>query len=171
MKTHLLTVPSKKTEEINWVKPLNNYLVSIYGNTSSYQDDLNSFNKLRQDIRGVNADNTGLKLYYKYYSQLELLDLRIPFATVNKHKKLEFEWFDAFSPTVANKQAALPFEKANVLFNLAALLTRFAKHKYDESIQDSGSEGVDDATKSTIQLLQSAAGVYQFINENFLHAP
>ncbi|RLV93783.1 Vacuolar protein-sorting protein BRO1 [Spathaspora sp. JA1] len=170
MKTHLLIVPNKKTEEVNWIKPLNNYLLSIYGNTSGFQDDLNSFNKLRQDIRGVNADNTGLNLYYKYYSQLELLDLRIPFANVNKHKKLEFEWFDSFTPSVAIKQAALPFEKANVLFNLAALMTKYAKSKYDESIQES-SEAKDDATKSTIQMLQSAAGVYQFINENFLHAP
>lgn len=51
MKTHLLVVPSKKTEEVNWVKPLNNYLLSIYGNTLQYQDDINSLNKLRQDIR------------------------------------------------------------------------------------------------------------------------
>ena len=77
---------SKKTEEVNWVKPLNNYLLSIYGNTLQYQDDINSLNKLRQDIRGVNADDTGLKLYYSYYSKLELIDLRIPFHDLNKSK-------------------------------------------------------------------------------------
>ena len=86
MKTHLLVIPNKKTEEVNWVKPLNNYLLSIYGNTAQFKDDLYSFNKLRQDIRGVNADSTGLRLYYTYYSQLELIDLRVPFHDVNKSK-------------------------------------------------------------------------------------
>ena len=75
----------RKLEEVNWVKPLNNYLLSIYGNTLQYQDDINSLNKLRQDIRGVNADDT-LKLYYSYYSKLELIDLRIPFHDLNKSK-------------------------------------------------------------------------------------
>ncbi|KAL6450612.1 BRO1 Vacuolar protein-sorting protein BRO1 [Candida maltosa Xu316] len=166
MKTHLLVIPSKKTEEVNWIKPLNNYLLSIYGNTSQYQDDLNSLNKLRQDIRGVNADNTGLRLYYTYYSQLELIDLRIPFHEVNKSKKLEFEWYDSFSG-LAHSQTALPFEKANVLFNIGALLSKFANSKYNESQNSDGEKSF----KDSVLMLQQAAGIFQFINENFLHAP
>ncbi|CAK9437823.1 uncharacterized protein LODBEIA_P22010 [Lodderomyces beijingensis] len=169
MKTHLLVVPSKKTEEINWIKPLNNYLLSIYGNTSAYQNDINAFDKLRQDTRGVNADNTGLRLYYKYYSQLEILDLKIQFAALNKSKKLQFVWYDAFEPDVMHEQNALPFEKANVLFNVAALLTKFASSKYNES-QSSGKSG-SGSVKESILMLQQASGVYEFVNENFLHAP
>ncbi|KHC52763.1 vacuolar protein-sorting protein BRO1 [Candida albicans P60002] len=169
MKTHLLVVPSKKTEEVNWVKPLNNYLLSIYGNTSQYQDDINSLNKLRQDIRGVNADDTGLKLYYSYYSKLELIDLRIPFHDLNKSKKLQFEWFDSFS-SLPYTQNSLAFEKANVLYNIGAILSRFAQFKYNESQQLNGPEG-ETAFKQSISMLQQSSGIYQFINENFLHAP
>lgn len=166
MKTHLLVIPNKKTEEVNWVKPLNNYLLSIYGNTAQFKDDLYSFNKLRQDIRGVNADSTGLRLYYTYYSQLELIDLRVPFHDVNKSKKLEFEWHDSFSGLV-HKQNALPFEKANVLYNIGSLLSKIANYKYNE-LQSSDGEN---SFKELVMMLQQAAGIFQFINENFLHAP
>ncbi|CAD1813272.1 Vacuolar protein-sorting protein BRO1 [Candida parapsilosis] len=167
MKTSLLTIPSKKTEEVSWVKPLNNYLLSIYGNTSTYQTDINSFEKLRQDIRGVHADNTGLRLYFKYYSQLEVLDVKIQFTTMNRSKKLDFVWHDAFSPDITHRQNALPFEKANVLFNIGALLTKFAITKYNESQSSNGVATV----KDSIVMLQQAAGVYEYLNENFLHAP
>lgn len=171
MKTYLLNIPSKKTEEFNWSKPLNNYLLSVYGNTSEYENDLQSFEKLRQDIRGVNADLTGIKLYYKYYSQLELLDLRIPFGSINKHGRLSFTWFDAFETSKPYKQSALPYEKACTLFNLASLLSKYAIHKYEESSRSSTEIAVDDSSKESIQSFQQAAGIFEFLNENFLHAP
>lgn len=169
MKTHLLSIPSKKTDDVSWTKPLNNYLLSVYGNTSEYQQDLTTFNKLRQDIRGVHADLTGVKLYFKYYSQLELLDLRISFASANKHKKITFTWYDAFHSTSSHKQFALPFEKACVLFNLGALLSKYGVSKYEESQRNSTPD--DAPFKEAVQSFQQSAGVYQFLNENFLHAP
>lgn len=171
MKSYLLTIPAKKTDETSWTKPLNNYLLSIYGNTSEYQQDLQKFDKLRQDIRGVNADDTGIKLYYNYYSQLELLDLRFPFSTVNRHKKLNFTWYDAFQPSVVHKQTALAFEKACVLFNLGALLSKYASIKYEEAQRNTSATNADDTIKESLQIYQQTAGIYQFLNENFLHAP
>lgn len=169
MKTTLLIVPSKKTEDVNWVKPLNSYLQSIYGNSSDYQQDLNQFHKLRQDIRGATADATGLKLYFQYFSQLELLDLRIPVTALNRHKSFCFIWFDAFLPTAEHKQQALPFEKASVLFNLGSLMTKAASLEYSESQRSSSTD--DGSFKKAVQLLQQAAGVYTFLLANFLHAP
>lgn len=171
MKTYLFSIPTKKTDETSWVKPLNNYLLSIYGNTTEYQLDLEKFDKLRQDIRGVNPDNTGIKLYYNYYSQLELLDLRFPFSTVNRHKKVNFSWYDAFQPSVVHKQTALAFEKACVLFNLGALLSTYAGAKYEEAQRNSSIAAADETIKESLQIFQQTAGIYQFLNENFLHAP
>lgn len=172
MKTLLLQIPLKKTEDVNWTKTLNNYLVSVYGSSSEYQQDLTNFNKLRLDLRGCHADSTGIRLYFKYYSQLELLDLRVPFETANRHKKLEFKWYDAFNPSESYKQHALAFEKASVLFNLGALLSKFAITKYQESQRNSStSSEADGAFKESLQLFQQAAGVYEFLRENFLHAP
>ncbi|CUM64375.1 uncharacterized protein PRCAT00001977001 [Priceomyces carsonii] len=171
MKTHLLSVPTKKTEEVDWIKPLGNYLASIYGKNSDYLQDILNFNQLRQDIRDVNADATGVKLYYKYYSQLELIDLRIPFSSINKLKKINFTWYDAFLPSIVHKQASLPFEKANVLFNLGAMLSRCALRTYGDSLRNSSNESSENLTKETLVHLQLAAGIYDFLNENFLHAP
>ncbi|ODV81530.1 vacuolar protein-sorting protein BRO1 [Suhomyces tanzawaensis NRRL Y-17324] len=174
MKTYLLQVPAKKTEEVNWVKPLNNYLLSVYGNTSEYQEDLASLDKLRQDLRGASPNKTGIKLYCKYYSQIELLDLRVPFSSVNKHKKISFEWHDVFQADVTHKQHALPFEKANILFNLGAILSGYAVTRYDEAQKSSSAEGStnpDELVTESIKVLLQTAGVFQFIQENFLHAP
>lgn len=165
----LIDIPLKKAEEVNWVKPLNNYLLSIYGNTQEYQLDLQALNKLRQDLRGVSGgDPNSIAMYCKYYSQIELLDLRIPFSTVNKHKKIEFVWHDVFQRGVVHNQHALPFEKANVLFNLGAALSKRAVIRHHESKKE---ESGDDAIKELIQLFQQLAGIYQFLSENFLHAP
>ena len=172
MKTLLLQIPLKKTEDVNWTKTLNNYLVSVYGSSSECQQDLTNFNKLRLDLRGCHADSTGIRLYFKYYSQLELLDLRVPFETANRHKKLEFKWYDAFNPSESYKQHALAFEKASILFNLGALLAKLANSKYQESQRNSStSSETDGAFKESLQLFQQAAGVYEFLRENFLHAP
>lgn len=168
MKTYALSVPTKKMEEVNWLPPLKNYIRLIYGKENDYEQDLAGFNKLRQDLKGVNADSTGIKLYFKYYSQLELLDLRIPVNSV-MGKKLEFVWHDAFQKSVSHEQHSLPFEKANILFNIASILSKVAVYKYEESqrINDSG----EDTTKEAIKYFQQAAGIFQFISENFLHAP
>lgn len=171
MGTFILAIPSKKTEEVNWIKHLNSYLLSIHGNTTEYQDDLNKFHKLRQDIRSANPDEMGMKLYYKYYSQLELLDLRISFAAVNKNRKVRFTWYDAFEHSEPYTQSALPFEKACVLFNLGAILSKIATKKYYEFQNQKSTNPNDDTIKDPIQLLQQAAGVYGFIAENFLNAP
>lgn len=171
MNTFLLSVPLKETEDVEWKKPLNSYLVSIYGSSSEYQHDLNSLEKIRQDIRGVNKDLTGLRLYYKYFSMLELIDLRIPFTYVNKSKNIKFTWYDAFEPSVSHAQTALPFEKASTLFNIAALLSAVGRTKYEEAKLSSPSQDADNCLKETLQYLQQAAGVFIFLQDNFLHAP
>lgn len=169
MKATLLLVPTKKTEDCNWTKALNNYLLSIHGSLTEFEQDVKQFHKLRQDIRGANADQTGLQLYLLYFSQLELLDLRIPFSSMNRHKYVSFVWHDAFLPASEHKQYALPFEKASVLFNVGSLMTKAALMRYAESQKSSATD--DTSFKEAVQLLQQAAGVFTFLSANFLHAP
>lgn len=171
MKTDLIHIPSKKTEELNWSKPLGNYLRAIYGSTTEFQTELTEFNKTRQDIRGVNADNTGLKLYLKYYSELELVDLRFSFESISSHKKINFVWYDAFQINVSHTQSAIAFEKASVLFNIASILSKIGVNRYEQSQRGDSGPNMDDGIKEALQMFQQAAGVLQFLNENFLHAP
>jgi hypothetical protein len=75
--------------------------------------------------------------------------------------KVKFRWYDAFDESVHHSQYSIAFEKASILFNLGALLTKLADEKFQEA---------EDFAKS-YQYFQYAAGIYKFIQENFLHSP
>lgn len=69
--------------------------------------------------------------------------------------------FDAFThkPTA---QYSLAFEKASIIFNIAAVLSCHAAN------QTRSEEG---GLKTAYHSFQASAGMFTYINENFLHAP
>lgn len=69
--------------------------------------------------------------------------------------------FDAFThkPT---SQYSLAFEKASIIFNISAVLSGYA------AFQDRSEEA---ALKTAYHNFQASAGMFTYINENFLHAP
>lgn len=168
MKTIVLAAPSKEADRIDWTKPLNKYLLSIYGETSGYQEELAEFNKTREELKVLTGD-TGIKLHFLYFSQLELIDLRVPIFLLSKKKPVTFTWSDAFDPESKQSQHSLAFEKASVLFNTGAALMRTAAEKYSVSFKKS--TDAEASFKEAVQLLQQAAGVFLFISENFANGP
>ena len=74
---------------------------------------------------------------------------------------LSFLRFDAFThkPT---SQYSLAFEKASVIFNISAVLSCHAANQ--NRSEDSG-------LKTAYHSFQASAGMFTYINENFLHAP
>jgi len=114
---------------------------------------------LRQDTRGAGKDTTGRDLLYRYYSQLQLLDLRFPID--ENHVRISFVWYDAFSKKPIS-QYSLAYEKASIIFNIAATLSAIAA-----SLDRSESDGL----KRAFHSLQASAGMFMYINDNFLHAP
>ncbi|KAI8974433.1 BRO1-like domain-containing protein [Pilobolus umbonatus] len=155
-----ISVPVKKTDDIDWIHPLKKYIARVYqDDPEKYKEETQSFNRLRQDIRGAGKDLTGRDLFYRYFGQLELLDLRFPVD--EKHVKILFNWYDTFnSKPVA--QYSLAFEKASVIFNLAATLSAIA------SMQNRAEA---EGRKRAFHYFQASAGMFQYINDNFLHAP
>jgi BRO1-like domain len=115
--------------------------------------------RLRQDTRGAGKDTTGRDLLYRYYSQLELLDLRFPID--ENHVRISFVWYDAFSKKSIS-QYSLAYEKASIIFNIAATLSAIAA-----TLDRSESDGL----KRAFHSLQASAGMFMYINDNFLHAP
>jgi hypothetical protein len=69
--------------------------------------------------------------------------------------------FDAFTHK-ATSQYSLAFEKASIIFNISAVLSCHAafQNRSDES-----------ALKAAYHSFQASAGMFTYINENFLHAP
>ena len=89
----MLSAPLKQTSEIDWVDPLKSYIRMTYGDDpNKYSEECATLNRLRQDMRGAGADSaSGRDLLYRYYGQLELLDLRFPVD--ENHIKISFTWF------------------------------------------------------------------------------
>ncbi|KAI0396300.1 BRO1-like domain-containing protein [Xylariaceae sp. FL0594] len=159
--TPMLSVPLKATNEIDWIAPLKTYIRDTYGDDPErYAEECATLNRLRQDMRGSGKDSTaGRDLLYRYYGQLELLDLRFPVD--EKHIKISFTWCDAFTQKPTS-QYSLAFEKASIIFNISAVLSCHA------AVQTRSEEA---GLKMAYHSFQASAGMFTYINENFLHAP
>ncbi|KAF2452721.1 BRO1-like domain-containing protein [Lineolata rhizophorae] len=161
MQAPMLSSPLKQTNEIDWIAPLKAYIRQTYGDDPErYAEECATLNRLRQDMRGAGKDSAaGRDLLYRYYGQLELLDLRFPVD--ENHIKISFTWFDAFThkPT---SQYSLAYEKASVIFNISAVLSCHAanQNRHEET-----------GLKTAYHSFQASAGMFTYINENFLHAP
>lgn len=84
-------VPLKRTDEVDWATPLRRYIQTAYQeDPEKYAEEANTIHRLRQDMRGAGKDTTGRDLLYRYYGQLELLDLRFPVD--ENHIKVSFTW-------------------------------------------------------------------------------
>lgn len=157
----MISVPLKATSEIDWISPLKSYIRESYGDDPErYAEECATLSRLRQDMRGAGKESTsGRDMLYRYYGQLELLDLRFPVD--EQHIKIAFTWYDAFThkPTT---QYSLAFEKASVIFNISAVLSCYA------AFQNRAEES---PLKVAYHSFQASAGMYTYINENFLHAP
>lgn len=92
MQAPMISSPLKATNEIDWVQPLKAYIRQTYGDDPErYAEECATLNRLRQDMRGAGRDSAaGRDLLYRYYGQLELLDLRFPVD--ENHIKISFTW-------------------------------------------------------------------------------
>jgi hypothetical protein len=152
--TPMVTIPLKGMIDSDWTSPLRQYIAGIYGPGNHFKDEASQIHRLRQDVRGSAADTIGRDLLYRYYRQLQLLELRIP---VNEHGcRMSFSWTDAFTHE-STTQYSLAFEKASLLYNFAAINCHIAAETED--------------IKVAYNCFQCAAGTFNFIIENFLHAP
>lgn len=93
MQAPMISAPLKATNEIDWIQPLKQYIRQTYGDDPErYAEECATLNRLRQDMRGAGKDSAaGRDLLYRYYGQLELLDLRFPVD--ENHIKISFTWY------------------------------------------------------------------------------
>ena len=181
----MVAVPLKATNEIDWVAPLKGYIRDTYGDDPErYAEECATLNRLRQDMRGAGKESTsGRDMLYRYYGQLEFAGSALPGRRAAHQNLLHMvrslsrklilsldrpstnhclcRRFDAFThkPTA---QYSLAFEKASIIFNISAVLSCYAafQNRADES-----------ALKTAYHSFQASAGMFTYINENFLHAP
>lgn len=161
-----IAIPFKKTAELDWVHPLRQYIAKTYQeDPDAYAEDCRILQRMRQDMRGASADDTGRDLIFRYYSHLESVGLR--FWINEPDVKTTFKWTDVFT-TETIQQHSLAFEKAGVLFNLAVAFGMHGATLFSNS-------ATSDNELATVHMagiyFQVAAERFHYINENFLHAP
>ena len=92
---------------------------------------------------------------YRYFGQLELVELRFPEIRVN------FPWRDAFTNKQITK-TTIAHEKASVIFLIAAT---------DSSIAASQNRSNSEGLKRAYHYLRTCTGMLMYINESCFHAP
>jgi len=77
----LLSAPLKTTSDVDFTGALRQIIATSFGESpDSYAAEIAALNRCRQDaLRGsAGSDVTARDLLYKYFGQLELLELRFP---------------------------------------------------------------------------------------------
>ena len=136
----VLSVPLKVVGEVDLVKPLMALLKqkAYHQSISSSLGSLQALrNRMVAAIKSGEVTDSALEAMQSYYDQLGCLETKIPFSQA----KIYFKWLDSFdkgSWISGNVQYTMStnllFEKACVLYNIAAMATQIG------AIQDLHSE-------------------------------
>jgi programmed cell death 6-interacting protein len=62
--------------------------------------------------------------FAKYYGALRAIEIRFPVSSDSSHVNISFKWHDAFRDTLTCSQKNIHFEKAAVLFCMAAICSQ-----------------------------------------------
>ncbi|GBM81315.1 Rhophilin-2 [Araneus ventricosus] len=150
----------KETKEIDFKEPFKDFILEHYSeDDSKFDSAIQQLNQIRQAIRTPSRDASGVKMLFHYYNLLYFIDKR--FFASHRNLGLHFEWFDSLSG-LPSMQKSIAFEKASVLFNIAALYTQIGA-KQDRT----KSEGMDAAVDNFLR----GAGVFHFLKQNFSNPP
>ena len=76
---------------------------------------------LPPSMRALRAHNIACWVH-RYFKCLTAIETRFPISQEKGHARISFPWYDAFRPSKKTTQSNIHFEKAAVLFNIAAVL-------------------------------------------------
>ncbi|XP_061521162.1 programmed cell death 6-interacting protein isoform X1 [Phycodurus eques] len=165
-----ISVPLKKSSDVDLVKPLSKYVTSTYpagDEQAEYIRAVEELNKLRRNALGRPLDKheSSLEILLRYYDQLCAVEPKFPFS--ENQLCLTFTWKDAFDKgslfggSVKLALASLGYEKTCVLFNAAALASQIASEQNLEN---------DEGLKNAAKYYQLASGAFGHIKDTVLSA-
>jgi len=161
-KMSLLAIPLKVTGDVDLVKPIKTLISSLRSPSSRETNSLTELQALRNkmvlNVKNRNYSEAAQRDMENYFDQIGNLESKIPFSQV----KIYFKWLDSFdkgswiSGSIQYTMSTnLLFEKACVLYNIAALATQIG------ATQDLNFE---DSMKKAVRLYQQAAGILEAIS-------
>ncbi|KAI1894230.1 hypothetical protein AGOR_G00113680 [Albula goreensis] len=164
----LISVPLKKSVEVDLVTPLTRYITTTYQDGVDQKEHIaavEDLHKLRKNALGRTLDkNEGsLEILFRYYDQLCAIEPKFPVS--DNQVCLTFTWKDAFdkgslfSGSVKLALASLGYEKTCVLFNVGALASQIAAEQNLDK---------DEGRKAAAKLYQLASGAFAHIKDTVL---
>ncbi|KAM3857910.1 programmed cell death 6-interacting protein isoform 2-T2 [Diretmus argenteus] len=165
-----ISVPLKKSSEVDLVKPLSKFVTATYAASeekAEYIRAVEELNKLRKSALGRPLDKheSSLEVLLRYYDQLCAVEPKFPFS--ENQLCLTFTWKDAFDKgslfggSVKLSLASLGYEKTCVLFNAAALASQIASEQNLDS---------DEGLKAAARFYQLSSGAFGHIKDTVLSA-
>ncbi|CAK6949504.1 programmed cell death 6-interacting protein isoform X2 [Scomber scombrus] len=165
-----ISVPLKKSSEVDLVKPLSKFVTASYPvaeEQAEYIRSVEELNKLRKNALGRPLDKheSSLEVLLRYYDQLCAVEPKFPFS--ENQLCLTFTWKDAFDKgslfggSVKLALASLGYEKTCVLFNAAALASQIASEQNLDN---------DEGLKTSAKYYQLASGAFGHIKDTVLSA-
>uniref|UniRef100_A0A8C2ISG2 Programmed cell death 6-interacting protein n=1 Tax=Cyprinus carpio TaxID=7962 RepID=A0A8C2ISG2_CYPCA len=163
-----ISVPLKKSSEVDLVKPLSKFVTSTYPpgeEQTEYLRAVEELNKLRKSALGRPLDKheSSLEILLRYYDQLCAIEPKFPFPELC----LTFTWKDAFDKgslfggSVKLALASVGYEKTCVLFNVGALASQIASEQNLDN---------DEGLKTAAKFYQLASGAFAHIKDTVLSA-
>ncbi|XP_058064021.1 rhophilin-2 [Anopheles bellator] len=150
----------KETKEVNFMEAFSDFILEHYSeNSHTYEDAIADITDTRQAAKTPTRDLQGVSLLFRYYNLLYYVERR--FFPPDRNLGVYFEWYDSLTG-VPSCQRTVAFEKACILFNLAAIYTQIGA-KQDRSSE----QGLDAAVDNFLR----AAGVFRHIFDTFTNAP
>nr|XP_032813394.1 rhophilin-2-like isoform X1 [Petromyzon marinus] len=156
----LIPLGLKETKEVDFLTPFKAFIEEHYGECGEkYEEEIKDLLELRQAMRTPRRNEVGVELLMEYYNQLYFVENR--FCPPHRHSGVFFTWYDSLTGMPAC-QRTLAFERGSVLFNVGALYTQIGARQ-DRTAHD--------GLHSAIDAFQKAAGAFNYLKENFTHAP
>ncbi|XP_013774990.1 rhophilin-2-B-like isoform X1 [Limulus polyphemus] len=150
----------KETKDIDFQEVFKDFILEHYSEDGNkFESSLQELADIRQACKTPARDQSGVLLLFQYYNLLYYVERR--FFPPHRSMGIYFEWFDSLTG-VPSTQKTVAFEKASILFNIAAVYTQIGA-KQDRT----KSSAVDDAVDNFLR----AAGMFHYIKENFSNAP
>ncbi|KAJ3370399.1 pH-response regulator protein palA/rim20 [Allomyces arbusculus] len=138
MATTMLAIDFRRTQHVDMADALRRYIVKAYGEPAeSYTDDFRSLDQMRAAILAPEPHPASVDAHLRYYAQLKHVGAKFP---VDEHTlRVVFPWWPAFAKDKKPvKQAHLSYDRASVLFNLAAIYSHLGANEVittDEGIR------------------------------------
>lgn len=125
----MFTFELKRTEAVNFEKPLGAYIKKNYPEKpKSFVDDFRILENLRKDAVLCDVSLASATNLHRYYEQLKGIQSRFPIDEANI--KLAFAWYNSLPKEKRLLSSCnIQFEKASLLFNIAMIYARLASQE------------------------------------------